>query len=103
MGCTGQTQGETVTAEECGITWASHLTNDTAQVSQAAAAMKWPARTTLTSYALAEVKNESINGRQDAKSVVVVITDGKPMSKVRTAKASEELKTLARVVWIPVG
>merc|ERR1712085_164356 len=54
--CTGQTVGDTVKADDCGI--------------------QWPARSTLTSYALAEAKNELINGRSDAKSVVVVITDG---------------------------
>jgi len=101
--CTGQTQGDTVTAEECGITWASHFTNDTAAVKTASAALKWPGRTTLTSYALAEAKNELIQGRQDAKSVVVVITDGKPMSNLRTGVAAKDLKKLARLVWMPVG
>jgi len=101
--CTGQTLGEAVTAEECGVVWESHLSSDVAEVKKTAEALKWPGRTTLTSYALAEAKNELINGRQDAKSVVVVITDGKPMSNLRTATAAEEIKKLARLVWIPVG
>merc|ERR1719221_403551 len=101
--CTGMVVGDSVTAEECGITWASHYTNDTAAVRKAAAALKWPGRTTLTSYALAEARGELIQGRQDAKSVVVVITDGKPMSNLRTGVAAADLKKEARLVWMPVG
>merc|ERR1712194_179444 len=100
--CTGLLPGK-VKAEDCGITWASRFTNDTNAVKKATAAMRWPGRSTLTSYALAEAKNELINGRADAKSVVVVITDGKPLSVLKTGVASEEIKKLARLVWIPVG
>jgi len=92
-----------VTAEECGISWASHFTNDTAAVRKAAAALQWPGRTTLTSLALAEANNELIQGRDGVKSVVVVITDGKPMSPLRTGVAAAELKKGARLVWMPVG
>jgi len=92
-----------VTAEECGITWASHFTNDTAAVRKAAKKLQWPGRTTLTSLALAEANSELIQGRDGVKSVVVVITDGKPMSPLRTGVAAAQLKKGARLVWIPVG
>jgi len=101
--CTGVTQGDTVTAEECGISWASHFTNDTAAVRKAAKKLQWPGRTTLTSLALAEANSELIQGRDGVKSVVVVITDGKPMSPLRTGVAAAQLKKGARLVWIPVG
>ena len=44
-----------------------------------------------------------INGRQDANSIVVVITDGQPMSPIRTGETSTQLKHDARLIWIPVG
>merc|ERR1712194_916673 len=77
--------------------------NDTKVVKKAAAALRWPGRSTLTSYSIANSWFELINGREDAKSVVVVITDGKPLSVLKTGVASEEIKKLARLVWIPVG
>merc|ERR1712194_273145 len=101
--CTGEMRGVTVTAEACGIQFVSHFTTDTAAVAKLAAKMEWPSRSTLTSYALAEAKSELITGRRDAKSVVVVITDGKPLSKRKTKTASEELKKLSRLIWVPVG
>ena len=41
-------------------------------------------------------------GRKDAKSVVVVITDGRPLSYGRTYSASHAVRKAARLVWVPV-
>merc|ERR1712238_617785 len=68
-----------------------------------ASKMSWPGKTTLTSLALAEAKSELLQGRQDAQSVVVVITDGEPMSPIKTGKASADIKESARLIYIPVG
>jgi len=87
----------------CGMYWIHSLSEDVTSVKTAVEDMSWPARTTLTSLALAEAKSQVINGRPDAKSVVVVITDGVPMSPYKTGKAAEDLKNEARLVWIPVG
>jgi len=40
---------------------------------------------------------------QDAKSIVFVITDGKPMSPIKTKMASDELKRKGRLFYVPVG
>merc|ERR1719284_1951711 len=37
-----------------------------------------------------------------AKSVVVVITDGRPLSYGRTARAARSVRKAARLVWVPV-
>jgi len=87
----------------CGMFWIDHFTQDTKALSQKVSAMKWPRRTTLTSYALSEAKAELTSGRPDAQSVVVVITDGKPMSPLKTASASKDVKNEARLIYIPVG
>lgn len=103
--CTGEgeTRGPKPSPEQCQMFWISHLSTDTAAVLRGANRMRWPGRTTLTSLALAEAGNELLQGRQDASSVVVVITDGKPMSPIKTGKASADIKETARLIYIPVG
>ena len=48
-------------------------------------------------------QSELLQGRQDAQSVVVVITDGKPMSPSKTGKASADIKQTAQLIYIPVN
>jgi len=60
-------------------------------------------RTTLTSMALGEAQANLKNGRSDAASVVVVITDGRPLSQRDTEKAAKRLQEDAKVIWIPIG
>merc|ERR1719210_1491497 len=101
--CTGSDPNVNPPAEDCGIRWISHLSSNISTVDHLVGGMDWPRRTTLTSLALAEVSSQVITGRQDAKSIVVVITDGKPMSPEKTGVAADELKRKARLMWVPVG
>jgi len=89
--------------KDCHISWVKHLSNDTMGVAKLVGDLQWPEATTLTSVALAEAEAELMYGREDAASIVVVITDGKPMSKSRTTEAVNALKAKARVIWVPVG
>jgi len=41
-------------------------------------------------------------GRKDARSVVVAITDGRPLSYRATGVASKFIRKAARLVWVPV-
>merc|ERR1719433_753398 len=102
--CTGSDpDGAQPEMDTCGVHWVSRLTGDIASVRAGIKAMSWPRRTTLTSLALAEINSNLIEGRQDANSVVVVITDGKPMSPIKTGNAATALKEHARLMWVPVG
>jgi hypothetical protein len=101
--CTGSNPNESPDPAVCGVEWVKHMSGDIADLETAAQALEWPRRTTLTSLALAEAANELRNGRQDAPSVVIVITDGKPLSPLNTGKAADELKKMARLIWVPVG
>jgi len=93
---------------DCGMRWVTHLTRST---ERAAMSTKiWPSRygypgsTSLVSMALADAKTElEQGGRTDAGSVVVIVTDAQPMSPRMTAKAAEDLKTSARLIWVPIG
>jgi len=72
-------------------------------VKESLASLQFPSGgATLTSLALNSAKSEVNMGRPDAKSVVIVMTDGKPLSRWRTYWASRSLRKVARLVWVPV-
>jgi len=52
--------------------------------------------------ALLTAKAELSLGRKDAQSNVVVFTDGRPLSYRATGIASEKLRQVARLLWVPV-
>merc|ERR1719194_157195 len=64
--------------------------------------LTWPKGSTLTSLALQTAKAELSLGRKEAKSIVVVVTDGRPLSYRNTGIASKNLRKAARLVWVPV-
>lgn len=89
--------------KDCQVSWIKHLTNNTVEVAALVKDLKYPESTTMTSAALGEAGIELINGRPDAASVVIVITDGTPMSKSRAATAAKTIMEKARLMWVPVG
>jgi uncharacterized protein YegL len=89
-------------AAECNINFVSHLSSDFVGISAAIDAAVWPAGGTMTSMALATAEDELRRGRRDAPSVVVVITDGSPMSPYKTKQAAYKLRKSARLMWVPV-
>jgi len=102
--CTGAAQGATPNLkDDCGIDIVQHFTADMSEAANVISGLVWPAKTTLTSQALMTAKSELSLGRKDASSVVVVVTDGRPLNPQRTEKASSDLKKSARLMWIPVG
>lgn len=88
---------------QCGIKWVSPFSTNIEEVEAKVAQMVWPAKTTLTSMAIAEAKAMLVNGRPEASSLVVILTDGKPMSPIKTGQACDDIKQEARLVWIPTG
>jgi len=90
-------------ARDCGIVWVKHLTSRTVEVARMVPNIEWPAGSTFMSSALAEAQGELQYGRQHTRSLVVVISDGKPISHIRTKEAARRLKRRARVLWVPIG
>jgi hypothetical protein len=101
--CTGASPNPPDMEKDCSIKWVKHFTNDTVAVAEEVEKLKFPSKTTLTSVALAEAEAELLYGREEANSVVIVVTDGKPLSQTRTRQAATQLMQKARVVWLPVG
>jgi len=89
-------------AATCKIVSVSHFTNDTQSVKQKVAGLTWPRGSTLTSLALLTAHAELALGRKDAKSIVVAITDGRPLSYRATGLASDFIRKTARLIWVPV-
>jgi len=86
----------------CNINTVTHFTKDLADVQKKIAALKWPKGGTLTSKALKTAENELMLGRAGLKPNVVVLTDGKPMSKRWTGIASRSIRKKARLLWVPI-
>jgi hypothetical protein len=99
--CTGKnTDG--VSLESCGIKTVSHYTDDLKKIDQLVTGLDWPQGSTLTSLALMTAKAEMALGRADIHTIVVVFTDGRPLSFRKTELASRDIRKAARLVWVPV-
>jgi hypothetical protein len=99
--CTGKNQAG-VKLEDCGIKTVTHYTTDLAKVDQLVTGLTWPMGSTLTSLALMTAEAEMTLGRADVHTLVVVITDGRPLSYRKTGLASRSIRKKARLLWVPV-
>jgi hypothetical protein len=99
--CTGKNTAG-VSLEYCGIKTVTHYTDDLDKVDQLVTGLSWPQGSTLTSLALMTAKAEMALGRADEHTIVVVLTDGRPLSYRKTTMAAHTIRKAARLVWVPV-
>merc|ERR1719486_1567993 len=99
--CTGKNTAG-VSLEDCGIKTVTHYTDDIDKVDQLITGLTWPQGSTLTSLALMTAKAEMSLGRADEHTVVVILTDGRPLSFRKTTLAARTIRKAARLVWVPV-
>merc|ERR1719198_104689 len=100
--CTGKNDGSVNLETDCKIKTVTHFTHDMGAVKTLIKDLKWPEGSTLTSLALMTAKSEMQLGEKDSTSVVVVITDGRPLSYRNTWLASRSVRKVARLLWVPV-
>jgi len=100
--CMGKKAKKVNTAKECNIKFVTHFTDDLKKVKNLVNGLNWPRGSTLTSLALMNAKAELALGRKDAQSVVIVFTDGRPLSYRKTGMASRQLRKSARLLWVPI-
>lgn len=100
--CFGKNRHKVNMETDCKIKTVDHFEHDTAKVKADIGKLTWPKGSTLTSLALLSAYSELQLGRKDAKSIVVTITDGRPLSYRATGMASRYLRKKARLVWVPV-
>merc|ERR1719287_164656 len=86
----------------CKIKTVTHFTEDMAKVKELIGGLTWQQGSTLTSLALTRAKAELSLGRKSAKSMVVAITDGRPLSYRNTWLAARSVRKGARLIWVPV-
>jgi len=89
-------------AAVCKIKTVTHFTDDLKKVKNLITGLTWPQGSTLTSLALLTAKAELALGRKDARSNIIVFTDGRPLSFRKTTLASRMVRKSARLVWVPV-
>jgi len=99
--CMGKSK-TTVSLDQCGIKTVTHFTDDMNKVDQLVTALDWPQGSTLTSLALMTAKAEMSLGRADVHTIVVVFTDGRPLSYRKTGLASRTIRKMARLLWVPI-
>jgi len=99
--CTGKSKAA-VSLTDCGITTVTHFTDDLNKVDQLITGLDWPMGSTLTSLALMTAKAEMALGRADVHTIVVVFTDGRPLSFRKTALAARAIRKSARLIWVPI-
>jgi len=100
--CTGKDTKGVDMENTCKIKTVTHFTHNMKDVHDKVHGLQWPSGSTLTSIALMQAKSELALGRKDAKSIVVVITDGRPLSFRNTGIAAREVRKSARLLWVPV-
>jgi len=100
--CTGDASKDVDVESVCKIKVVNHFSKDIGDVETKIHALNWPGGSTLTSLALMTAKSELNLGRSNATSVVVTITDGRPLSYRNTRLAARNLRKVTRLVWVPV-
>jgi len=83
-------------------TWVKHFTDNTEECATAIEGLVWPRSLTFTANALNTAGSELSAGRDDAQSIVILLTDGRPMSMRKTRDAAAALRRQARLMLIPV-
>jgi len=100
--CTGKNPASVNLKRTCKIRTITHFTSNMRLVKRKIRRLRWPRGSTLTSLALLTAKAELNLGRKEAKSNVIVFTDGRPLSYRATGLASDSVRKVARLVWVPV-
>merc|ERR1719182_1222750 len=100
--CVGQNPAKVDLEKTCRIKTVMHFTNDFKKLKGLITGLAFPKGSTLTSLALMTAKAELTLGSQKKRSVVVVFTDGRPLSYRRTELAARSLRKTARLLWVPM-
>jgi len=100
--CTSKSKKKVDMEKVCKIKMITHFTKDMKKVKDLISGLEWPQGSTLTSLALQTAKAELSLGRKNSRSIVVVITDGRPLSFRNTEIAAHNIRKSARLVWVPV-
>jgi len=88
--------------KDCNIKTVTHFTDDLKKIVNLINGLTWPKGSTLTSLALINAEAELALGRKDAPAVIVVFTDGRPLSYRKTGMAAKKVRKVARLLWVAI-
>jgi len=100
--CFGRSVASVNLETVCKIKTVTPFSSNLLDVKSKIEAMTWPKGSTLTSLALLSAKSELSSGRKDSHAIIIVFTDGRPLSRRATYWASRDVRKAARLVWVPV-
>lgn len=83
----------------CGLKIVQHFSNDTKKTKENIGKLSFPSSSTYTAKALEMANAELTLGRKDANRVVLVMTDGIPISPHYTKLAARSLRRRARLMF----
>jgi len=83
----------------CGLKMVQHFSSDMKKTKANIAKLAFPSSSTYTAKALEMANAELMLGRKDARRVVLVMTDGVPISPDKTKLAANKLKRRARLMF----
>lgn len=87
----------------CGINKIQDFSDDSDATRAAIQALEWPSGSTFTSVALQTAVTELQLSRPDAPAIVVLVTDGAPLSALKTTAAAANVRDAgARLMVVPV-
>jgi len=87
----------------CGINKVQDFSDDLEATRATIKGLEWPSGTTFTSVALKTAATELSLSRPDAPAVVVLVTDGAPLSALKTADAAKTVRDAgSRLMIVPV-
>lgn len=107
--CRGKVQGNVDMETDCYIKWITRHSNNFSDIADKILDMPYWSRTTFTSLALTMAQQDFSQGRPEAASVVVVLTDGVPNSQMYTGQAAHKVKfdeegnQKGTLVFVPIG
>jgi uncharacterized protein YegL len=101
--CFGMKSDSLDVERDCLIKMVQHFSSDMDATRSKIAKLPWLKATTFTSGALGMASAELALARKDAKKVVLVVTDGRPLSRIRTAKVASLLRQHATLMFASVG
>jgi Mg-chelatase subunit ChlD len=100
--CMGRSAATVNQETVCKIKTVNHFSANLATVKTNINALTWPQGSTLTSVALEAAKSELTLGRKDSHAIIIVFTDGRPLSRLKTWYAARDVRKSARLVWVPI-
>jgi hypothetical protein len=101
--CNSEDMNAAAMFQTCGVKVVQHFSTDMTATRTAIDGMAFPEGSTFTAKALELAKAELVTGRPDANPIVLLFTDGIPISPDETKEAASKVRDVGRLMVGAVG